>query len=179
VIDRVVAAAPEREALVGRHGRYSYAELDAAANRAANALAALGVRPGVRVAACLPNDVDLPILFLATQRLGALWVGVNRLLAAPEKAHLLADSGAHVYFALRESAAEIEARRSELPELAHVLVVAPGEGDCEWRRRCNAESAEPTGTAAPSADDTSALAIPIPPAFASCPAICSASMELQ
>jgi acyl-CoA synthetase (AMP-forming)/AMP-acid ligase II len=141
VIDRVVAAAPEREALVGRHGRYSYAGLDAAANQAANALAALGVGSGVRVAACLPNDVDLPILFLATQRLGALWVGVNRLLAAPEKAHLLADSGAHVYFALRESAAEIEARRSELPELAHVLVVAPGEGDCEWRRRCNAESA--------------------------------------
>jgi acyl-coenzyme A synthetase/AMP-(fatty) acid ligase len=98
VIDRVVAAAPEREALVGRHGRYSYAGLDAAANQAANALAALGVGSGVRVAACLPNDVDLPILFLATQRLGALWVGVNRLLAAPEKAHLLADSGLGVAY---------------------------------------------------------------------------------
>src|SRR5262245_22067720 len=92
VTDRVVAADPGREALVGRSGRLSFAELDRAVNRAAQALAALGVTPGARIAACLPNDVDLPILFLATQRLGALWVGVNRLLAPPEKAYLLRDS---------------------------------------------------------------------------------------
>ncbi|MEN8158452.1 MAG: class I adenylate-forming enzyme family protein [Myxococcota bacterium] len=141
VIDRAVAAAPERECLVGRHGRYSFAELDAAANRAANALAALGVVPGARVAACLPNDADLPVLFLATQRLGALWVGVSRLLAPPEKAYLLRDAGAHAYVTLRESAGEIEARRGELPELAHVVGIAPGEPDCDWRRRCEAASA--------------------------------------
>ncbi len=142
VIDRVLATAPEREALVGRHGRLSFAELDAAANRAASALAELGVAPGARVAACLPNDVDLPVLFLATQRLGALWVGVNRLLAAPEKAYLLRDSGARVYLALPEGAAEIEPLRGELPELAHVLTVAPGAADCAWKRRCEAARPE-------------------------------------
>ena len=60
VIDPVVAADPGREALVGRSGRFSFAELDVAANRAAHALAALGVGPGERVAVCLPNDVQLP-----------------------------------------------------------------------------------------------------------------------
>ena len=56
VIDPVVAAEPGREALVGRSGRFTFAELDVAANRAANALAALGVGAGARVAVCLPRS---------------------------------------------------------------------------------------------------------------------------
>ena len=117
----------------------AYAELDAAANRAANALAALGVTPGARVAVCLPNDVQLPILFLATQRLGALWVGVNRLLAPPEKAYLLRDSGARVYVTLASLTGEIEAQ-ADLPELAHVIGLSPGAADCAWASRCAAAS---------------------------------------
>ena len=39
VLDRVLAGEPGREALVGRHGRMSDADLDATANRAARALA--------------------------------------------------------------------------------------------------------------------------------------------
>ncbi len=138
VIDPTLAADPGREALVGRSGRFTFAALDRAANRAAHALAALGVGPGARVAACLPNDVDLPILFLATQRLGALFVGVNRLLAPPEKAYLLRDAGAHVYVTLAAIAAELAAQ--ELPELAHVVAVSPGAEDCAWARRCAAAS---------------------------------------
>jgi acyl-CoA synthetase (AMP-forming)/AMP-acid ligase II len=139
VIDRIVAADPGREALVGRSGRFTFAALDRAANRAANALAALGVGPGARVAACLPNDVDLPILFLATQRLGALWVGVNRLLAPPEKAYLLRDSGARVYLTLDALAGEIEGQ-ADLPELAHVMRVSPGAPGCTWAACCAAAS---------------------------------------
>jgi acyl-CoA synthetase (AMP-forming)/AMP-acid ligase II len=139
VIDRIVASDPGREALVGRSGRFTYAELDRAANRAANALAALGVGAGTRVAACLPNDVQLPVLFLATQRLGALWVGVNRLLAPPEKAYLLRDSGARVYMTLAALAGEV-AGQPELPELAHVIPVSPGDVACAWAARCAAAS---------------------------------------
>jgi long-chain acyl-CoA synthetase len=51
VLDHVLAREPGREALVGRHGRLSYAALDDAANRAARALAELGVGAGDRVAA--------------------------------------------------------------------------------------------------------------------------------
>lgn len=139
VIDRSVAAHPEREALVGRSGRFSFGALDRAANRAANALAALGVGPGERVAACLPNDVHLPVLFLATQRLGALWVGVNRLLAPPEKAYVLRDSGARVYVTLAALAAELETQ-PDLPELVHVVAVSPGRAACAWAARCAAAS---------------------------------------
>ncbi len=123
VFDWVLDEDPDREALVGRHGRYSYAALDAEANRAAAALAGLGVGAGDRVAACLPNDVDIVIAFLGTLRLGAVWVGVNRPLAGPEKAYLLNDSGARVYLAAPDAASEIAPLRGDIPALEHVVTV--------------------------------------------------------
>jgi acyl-CoA synthetase (AMP-forming)/AMP-acid ligase II len=134
ILDPILVEDPGREALVGRHGRLGYAELDREANRAAHALAALGAGPGERVAACLPNDVDIAVAFLATQRLGAIWVGVNRALAPPEKAYLLRDCGARVYLAAPDLVAEIEAQRAGLPELGSVVPVDPGSADCAWAR---------------------------------------------
>jgi long-chain acyl-CoA synthetase len=126
VLDPWVSRAPDRLALVGRSGRFGYAELDRAANRAANALAALGVAQGDRVAACLPNDVDLVIAFLAVQRLGALWVGINRPLAPREKAACLADCGARVLLAPMDVIASLASERESLESLVHVVEVAPG-----------------------------------------------------
>jgi acyl-CoA synthetase (AMP-forming)/AMP-acid ligase II len=127
VLDRQLARDPARLALVGRSGRFSYGELDRAANRAAYALAELGVRQGDRIAVCLPNDVDIVVAFLATARLGALWVGINRPLAVPEKAYCLADSGARVFLAQADVVESLAAQRASLPELAHAVPVAPGE----------------------------------------------------
>ncbi len=129
VLAPAVAADPAREALVGRSGRYGYAELDRAANRAANALSALGIAPFDRVAVCLPNDVDLVIAFLGAMRLGAIWVGINRPLAPPEKAYQLADAGARVLVAEETTLAELAGERAGLPDLAHRLDLAT------WRRR--------------------------------------------
>ncbi len=93
VFGPVVADDPEREALVTRSGRWSYAELDRLAGRAAHALYAMGVRAGDRVAGALPNDLDVILAFHGAMRIGAVWVGVNRALAPPEKRYLLDDSG--------------------------------------------------------------------------------------
>ena len=149
VFDWLLEEDPGREALVGRHGRFSYAELDAAANRAAAALAGLGVGRHDRVAACLPNDVDLVLAFLATVRLGAIWVGVNRPLAPPEKAYLLSDSGSRVYLAAPDCVAEIEPERRALADLEHVVVVDPADEGAGWRGRCAAEE----GARRPAASD--------------------------
>jgi acyl-CoA synthetase (AMP-forming)/AMP-acid ligase II len=94
VLDPVLADDPDREALVTRSARLSYAALDRLADRAARALRDLGVRPGDRVAASLPNDAEVVVAFHGAMRLGAVWVGINRALAPPEKRFLLSDSGA-------------------------------------------------------------------------------------
>jgi acyl-CoA synthetase (AMP-forming)/AMP-acid ligase II len=99
VLDRALADDPDREALVTRLQRLTYAELDRLADRAAHALADLGVAPGERVAASLPNEADVVVAFHGAMRLGAVWVGVNRALAAPEKRWQLADCGASLLLA--------------------------------------------------------------------------------
>jgi long-chain acyl-CoA synthetase len=92
VFDHVLTTDPDRELLVTRSGRFSYADVDRLANRAAHALASLGVRAGDRIAGALPNEVDVVVAFHGAMRLGAVWVGLNRALAPPEKEYLLADS---------------------------------------------------------------------------------------
>jgi acyl-CoA synthetase (AMP-forming)/AMP-acid ligase II len=94
VLDRALAEDPDREALVTRSRRLTYVELDRLADRAAHALRAMGVAPGDRVAASLPNEVDVVAAFHGVMRLGAIWVGVNRALAPPEKGYILDDAGA-------------------------------------------------------------------------------------
>lgn len=141
VLERTLREAPEREALVGRDARYDYAGLDAAARRAANALRSLGVRPGDRVAASLPNQAAIVVAFLGTMRLGAIWVGINRPLAAPEKAYMLADGEASVFLGDPEMVAQVEAHRASLPALRHVLMSGPGGG---WDERlARADDSEP------------------------------------
>jgi long-chain acyl-CoA synthetase len=89
-------AVPSREALVTSTRRFTYRELDLAANRAARAWMELGVRTGDRVACCLPNEADIIIAFLGAMRLGAMWVGVNRALAPREKQMIAADCAPRV-----------------------------------------------------------------------------------
>jgi acyl-CoA synthetase (AMP-forming)/AMP-acid ligase II len=119
VFDAVLAVEPGREALVTRSGRWTYAELDAVADRTAAALWALGLRPGDRVAMALPNDVDAVAVFHGAMRLGAVWIGVNRNLAPPEKAWLLDDSGVSLLVCDDDTAAEVPGHRS--------VVVGSGE----------------------------------------------------
>ena len=63
---------------------WTYAELEAEANRLANALASLGVGPGEKVIWCGPNSPQVVAVVNATRKLGAVAVPLNyRLTAAP------------------------------------------------------------------------------------------------
>ena len=133
LLDDALSHAPDRLALVGRHGRFTVCELEGVVRRAANALRSLGVEQGDRVAAALPNDVDIVIAFLGAMRLGAIWVGLNRPLATPEKTYMLRDSQASVFLGDVEMCAQIEGQRTELPELRDVVLVDPTDDHSRWR----------------------------------------------
>jgi long-chain acyl-CoA synthetase len=133
-----VERAPDAEALVGRHARYTYAQLDDEVRRAAATLSALGLRPGDRIAASTANAPELVIAFLAAQHLGAIWVGVNRVLTAPECRYLLDDAGVSVFVGDHETSARVSSLRAELPALRVVLDAEPGERASEWATRLRA-----------------------------------------
>ena len=132
IIEQARQAWPDREALIGRHGRFTYAELAEEIVAATCALQALGVSAGDRVAATTANHLEIVIAFFAAQQLGAIWVGVNRVLAAPEKRYILEDSGASLYLADRATAAQIAPLRETLPDLRTIVEMEPGEYGGEW-----------------------------------------------
>lgn len=91
VLDAALRDRPDAIAVIARSARMTYADLDAAADRSAAALWQLGLRPGGRLAASLPNDIDVVLAFHGAMRLGAIWVGIGEALAIPEKRHLVVD----------------------------------------------------------------------------------------
>jgi acyl-CoA synthetase (AMP-forming)/AMP-acid ligase II len=92
VLDPALRDRPDATAVVARSGSLTYADLDAQADGAAAALWELGLRAGGRVAASLPNDLDVVLAFHGAMRIGAIWVGIGEALAVPEKRQLLRDS---------------------------------------------------------------------------------------
>jgi long-chain acyl-CoA synthetase len=113
---------PERVAIrfMGRSIRYR--ELDAQANRFANALIALGVRTGDRVALLMPNCPQMVIAYYGGLRAGAVMVPTSPLYVESELEHQLADSEASVVVCLSALFSKVQAVRPRLPRLQHVIV---------------------------------------------------------
>jgi acyl-CoA synthetase (AMP-forming)/AMP-acid ligase II len=73
--------------------RYTYAELNAETNRAAQLLVRAGVGKGDRVGLLLMNSAEYLTSFFATAKLGAVIVPLNWRLVADELEFILKDSG--------------------------------------------------------------------------------------
>ena len=96
MLSEVRRRAPEATAVAYRGARLTFAELDAAARRAARGLSELGVGHGDRVALWLPNTPAYLVLWLGAARLGAITVAVNTRFRAIEVADIVRRSGAKV-----------------------------------------------------------------------------------
>lgn len=85
---------PERVALRFAERSWTYAALDAAANRVARRLAGAGLEPGQRVAAYGRNSDAYLVTWLACLRAGLVHVPVNYALTAGELGYIVRQSGA-------------------------------------------------------------------------------------
>ncbi len=102
----------------------SYWDLQQAANRLSNTLAALGVARGDRVAIILPQRPETVIAYFACFQMGAIAVPLSFLFGADALEYRLEDSGAKVAIVDAQSLANLEPVRSRLGSLAHVIGVA-------------------------------------------------------
>ncbi|MEV0064528.1 long-chain fatty acid--CoA ligase [Nocardia sp. NPDC050718] len=89
---------PDREALVVGDARFTYAEIDAAANQVAGLLVERGIRTGDKVALSCPNTPWFPIVYYGILKAGGVVVPLNVLLKAREIGYHLRDSDAVAYF---------------------------------------------------------------------------------
>jgi long-chain acyl-CoA synthetase len=151
VLDRALAERPDAVAVEGRSGRLTYYQLDAAADRAAGGLAERGLRPGDRVAACLPNDIDVVVAFHAAMRLGAIWVGIGSALAVPEKLRLLAHSAPRLLLVPADLGNSLRADPAWGHDYPAVLTVDRDDDADEWQALLAAALTPPRVTIDPDA----------------------------
>ncbi|HYH84401.1 MAG TPA: long-chain-fatty-acid--CoA ligase [Pyrinomonadaceae bacterium] len=118
------ADSPEKVFLFSeRDGRrYTYAQFDAAVNRAAGMLHAHGVAKGDVVSLLMPNSAEYVIAYFACFKLGALAGPVNSLLKAEETAYVVGNSEAKLLLYSSEFAAQVEEIRGDLPALKSAVV---------------------------------------------------------
>ncbi len=136
----------------GETAAWTYWDLQQAANRLSNALQALGVARGARVALILPQRPETIVTYLACFQMGAIAVPLSFLFGPDALEYRLSDSAARVAIADADTLPTLQGVRDKLADLAHVIGCAGAKGDrvLDWDATLAAASRhfEPPGTRA-------------------------------
>jgi benzoate-CoA ligase len=122
LIERNLAARPDKTAYIDEYGRYSFAELAERANRCANALTGLGLSMEARVMVCLTDTIDFPAVFLGAIKAGLVPVAVNTLLTSNDYSFMLRDSRARALIVSEPLLPVFKTILDDQPFLKHVVV---------------------------------------------------------
>src|SRR6476469_2253464 len=99
----------------------SFAEFDVKTNKVANALIAMGLTKGDRIAYLGKNSDDYFELLLVAVKAGIVMAPVNWRLAGPEVAFIVDDSKAPVLFVGPEFITQARYIREKLPSVGHII----------------------------------------------------------
>jgi acyl-CoA synthetase (AMP-forming)/AMP-acid ligase II len=118
---------PDKPAVIDDRGsgdvvRWSYADLEAQANRVANALLSLGAGRGGKVSWCGRNSRQVVAVINAARKIGAVAVPLNYRLTAEEARYVIGHSDAEIAYVDAEYAHLFAGLVGELPRLRHVVV---------------------------------------------------------
>jgi len=156
LIERNLAARPEKIAYIDERGSYSFAELAERVNRCANALTGLGLALETRIMVCLLDTVDFPSVFLGAIKAGLVPVAVNTLLTSSDFDFMLRDSRAQALIVSEPLLPVFEPILESQPFLKQVVV--SGEHSSEHARLQDLMAASAQDfTAAPTRTDDTCL----------------------
>ncbi len=120
---------------------YTYFELQQQANRLSNALQALGVQRGDRVAIVMPQSFETAVAYMAVLQMGAVAMPLSLLFGPEALEYRLQDSEAVVAIADAKALHDLHLARKHCPALRTLVGVgathAPLNGalskaECEW-----------------------------------------------
>ena len=144
LLERNLAARPDKAALISDERTLSFREVAHEVNQVGNALRGLGVRFGEHVAVLAPDSAEWVAALFGTLKIGAIHVGLNTMLKPADYAYMLRDCRARALFVHESLLPAVESLRAELPHLEHVIVIgaqAP-EGTQRYATLIAAQSAE-------------------------------------
>jgi acyl-CoA synthetase (AMP-forming)/AMP-acid ligase II len=126
LLSALAAVDPTKVAFIEGDRAVTYAEHQERARRAANALRAMGVGQGDRVAVQSHNSILAFEASAGLQKLGGVTVPVNFRLRGAELAYIINDSGARAVCAGPEFVPHIDAVRPEVRgEVAYIALAGP------------------------------------------------------
>jgi len=136
-----------RTALICGAERRSWAEFDAATNRVANGLVALGLGRGARVAVLMANSIEMVEVLFGAGKAGVSVVPINLSVTDAAVASMMADSGATAVVASGAHCGRIDALASAheggAPRIRLGVEPTPGASWIEFRAWRDAQSAAP------------------------------------
>lgn len=107
-------ARPDAVALISGHDRQTFRQLDLSSNQVGHGLAAVGVKPGSRVAILGKDTVAHYEILFGCAKIKAVLVDLNWRLAPPEILYILNDSETEVLFVAPEFFPLVESLASQL-----------------------------------------------------------------
>ncbi|MGV9270945.1 amino acid adenylation domain-containing protein, partial [Kitasatospora sp. NPDC003701] len=145
LLETRAAATPDAIALTGHPDTFSYAGLNAAANRLARLLVARGAGPETIVALALPRSTDLIVALLAVLKSGAAYLPVDPAHPRERIDLVLADAAPVLVVTAAETAELAPADRRLVlgPALAAELAAAPDTDLTDADRRAPLLAAHP------------------------------------
>src|SRR5436305_1566781 len=108
----------------GACAAYSFWDVQIAANRLSNALGALGVKRGDRVAIILPQRPETAIAYMAIFQMGAIALPLSHLFGPDALEYRLAHAEASVALVEPTTIANLWAVKDKVPGLRHIIGVA-------------------------------------------------------
>lgn len=125
---------PNKPAVLWQGTSVSYAELEADANRLANALLGEGLAKGAKVGILCRNRPEYATAFFGVARTGGVLVNISVLYAAEELQYVLDRADVEIMLVEDVFAERLASIRAGLPKLRSVYVIgdkgdAPGFGD--------------------------------------------------
>ena len=156
LLPRHVRYRPEHLAVVCGGQRLNFRDVSARVNRLANALAAMGLRKGDKLALILPNCIELLDAYRAAAALGLVSVPLSPLMRGPGLVTLLRDADTAAVIAGAATADAVDEARRELPGIPadrYILVGGERSGYHEYSSLVSRHSSSPPAVADSTASD--------------------------
>ena len=117
---------PDAEAIWFEDRVITFGELDSASSRCAQALLALGLKPGDRVGVLAKNNPDFFVLWMGAIKARVTLAPVNWRLAPPEIAFILKDAHAKVLVVGQDFTDVVDMIVGDLPDIRGLVQFEPG-----------------------------------------------------
>ncbi|NET29224.1 acyl--CoA ligase family protein [Okeania sp. SIO1I7] len=126
-LERSVAAFRDKDAIVYRSSRWTYAQFAARVNQLANALKNWGLQKGDRVAFLCPNIPPMLEAHFGVPLAGGVLVAINIRLAESDISYILNNCGARLVFVDTELSHLVASVRDELESVEEIINIVDSQ----------------------------------------------------